>query len=45
MKKKIKDFTIGEIMDICKNHRHCINCPLINNNRCVPSNIFVKGKI
>lgn len=41
-KKKIKDFTIGEMLDICRSHRHCSNCPFAINNRCVPSNIFVK---
>lgn len=25
---KVKNLTIGKIKDICKNHRHCKECPL-----------------
>ena len=27
MKKKIKDFTLGEVQAICKKHKKCSKCP------------------
>jgi hypothetical protein len=33
-KKKIKDFTIGELYLLCKNNKTCENCPFENGGAC-----------
>ena len=37
MKKKIKNLTLGEVLNICKNHTafSCKGCVLENNYRCL----------
>ena len=32
MKKKIKDLTLGECIEICNKQKSCCNCPLRNPN-------------
>ncbi len=41
MKKKIKDVTLGEIIDICNKAESCTNCPLRPYVRPCPSELFI----
>ena len=34
MKKKIKDFTVGELYTLCKNNKCCENCPFEKADAC-----------
>ncbi len=34
MKKKLKDFTIGEMKAICEKHDDCATCPFVNFEYC-----------
>lgn len=45
MKKKIKDFTIGEAQEICNKTRNCEKCPFWFCVRCIFKDTTIENHI